>query len=66
MAKRRSNKSVKRMMLEVARDKITNHGEALSDREFLVWYFGPCYVCGGNLIWICSGEISLTASELKG
>lgn len=66
MSKRRSNKSVKRMMVDVVRQEMIEVSGNLSERESLVWFDGPCYICGGNFIWMSKGRISLTASELKG
>lgn len=65
MSKRRSNKSVKRMMVDVVRQEMIEVSGNLSKREALVWFDGPCYMCEDGLP-VIQGTISLTASELKG
>ncbi len=66
MSKRKSNKKVKQMMVDVVNQEIIEVSGNLSDREAIVWFDGPCYICGGNFIWMSKGTISLIASEMRG
>lgn len=60
------NKRIKQMMADVAKTEIIEVSGNLSDSEAIVWDKGPCYICGGNFIWLSEGLVSLTGDELRG
>lgn len=66
MSKRKSNKKVKRMMVDVERYISISMGNTFNDRLFITWFDGPCLIAGANFLWLSTGVTSLTANQLRG
>lgn len=66
MAKRKSNKQVKQMMIDVERYISISMGNDFNDRLFITWFDGPCLIAGANFLWLSTGVVSIKVSQLRG